>query len=299
MAENAVNPAVEAPEPTLAQGRDAVQAVITALVRDCPRPGEAAQRCPKGLHPPAALVTVAAILVAPRGALPNPRITRTPEEAALLSDQLTHAARAADGDFFALMWRHSDDPGDGVYRLRADSAGRFAEPLVQRALALGVGEVDAVQSALGWHVLLRLEQGAVVPKRPAVDLCDGPCPLPGESAERCPRPLIEPVATAQADVEVQSILITSKQSAGAAHAARGVEEALSIAIATCHAARTVDADFDALRRQVSDDPGSGRYIVGPHSALAPPFQRMARTMPVGSVGVVETIFGLHVIARLR
>jgi hypothetical protein len=244
--------------------------------------------------PPADRVQVAAILIAWKGSIPDPRVERDADAAEAESARLLAAAAAEGADFFALMWAHSDDPGDGVYRLDAHSAGRFAAPLVERALRLAIGQVDRVRTRFGWHVLLRLPDDAATPPRPAQDRC-GRCPLPGEDPATCvQRPAVTPDAT-----EVESILVAWRGTPGGAGPARTREEARALALELCHAVRTVPGQFDALRTRHSDDPGTGRYRVRPDSALAEGFRRMALGLTPGNVAVVETAFGWHVLRRIR
>lgn len=243
---------------------------------------------------PAERVLVASILVGWRGSLPDPRISRDEAAAEAESARLLARAEADGADFFALLWEHSDDPGDGVYRIDAEHSGRYATPLVKQALRMAVGERARVRTRFGWHVLLRLPDDAATPPRPARDRC-GPCPQPGEQASTCVRrPEVTP-----AEVEVASILVGWRGAPGGRGPARSRDEAETLARELCHGARLDPGAFAALRDRHSDDPGTGRYVVRPGSALAESFRRMALGMSEGNIAMVETPFGWHILRRIR
>lgn len=62
------------------------------------------------------------------------------------------------------------------------------------------------------------------------------------------------------------------------------------------------ADFDAMMKQYSEDPGSansGRsYKVSPDASLVIEFKQLGMRLKVGEVGVVESDFGFHIIKRI-
>lgn len=61
------------------------------------------------------------------------------------------------------------------------------------------------------------------------------------------------------------------------------------------------ADFDALMKQYSEDPGSagsGRaYAVTPDAQLVIEFKQLGTRLKVGEVGVVQSDFGFHIMKR--
>ncbi|MFT3694475.1 MAG: peptidylprolyl isomerase [Kofleriaceae bacterium] len=61
------------------------------------------------------------------------------------------------------------------------------------------------------------------------------------------------------------------------------------------------ADFDALMKQWSEDPGSassGReYAVSPDAQLVIEFRQLGTRLKVGEVGVVQTDYGFHIMKR--
>jgi peptidyl-prolyl cis-trans isomerase D len=63
------------------------------------------------------------------------------------------------------------------------------------------------------------------------------------------------------------------------------------------------ADFDALMKSHSEDPGSasmGRaYAVRPDSQLVLEFRQLSLRLKVSEIGVVESDFGFHIIKRVE
>ncbi len=63
------------------------------------------------------------------------------------------------------------------------------------------------------------------------------------------------------------------------------------------------ADFDALMKQWSEDPGSagsGRaYTVTPDAQLVIEFKQLGLRLKVGEVGVVQSDYGFHIMKRIE
>jgi hypothetical protein len=63
------------------------------------------------------------------------------------------------------------------------------------------------------------------------------------------------------------------------------------------------ADFDALMKQWSEDPGSASsghsYPVTPDAQLVIEFKNLGLKLKVGEVGVVESDFGFHIMKRIE
>lgn len=63
------------------------------------------------------------------------------------------------------------------------------------------------------------------------------------------------------------------------------------------------ADFVALMREYSEDPGSARtgreYTATPNASLVEPFKALALRLELNETGVVETDFGFHIIQRTQ
>jgi hypothetical protein len=61
------------------------------------------------------------------------------------------------------------------------------------------------------------------------------------------------------------------------------------------------ADFDALMKQWSEDPGSAgsarAYAVAPDAQLVIEFKQLGLRLKVGEVGVVQSDYGFHIIKR--
>src|SRR3954470_5632613 len=61
------------------------------------------------------------------------------------------------------------------------------------------------------------------------------------------------------------------------------------------------ADFDALMKQYSEDPGSAgsarAYPVTPDAQLVIEFKQLGTRLKVGEVGVVQSDFGFHIMKR--
>jgi hypothetical protein len=62
------------------------------------------------------------------------------------------------------------------------------------------------------------------------------------------------------------------------------------------------ADFDALMKQYSEDPGSAAgkaYDVAPDSQLVIEFKQLGLRLQLNEVGVVESEFGFHIMKRVE
>jgi parvulin-like peptidyl-prolyl isomerase len=63
------------------------------------------------------------------------------------------------------------------------------------------------------------------------------------------------------------------------------------------------ADFDALMKQYSEDPGSASsaraYTVSPDAQLVIEFKQLGLRLKVGEVGVVQSEYGFHIMKRVE
>jgi parvulin-like peptidyl-prolyl isomerase len=63
------------------------------------------------------------------------------------------------------------------------------------------------------------------------------------------------------------------------------------------------ADFDALMKQHSEDPGSAStakaYTVTPDASLVIEFKQLGLRLQLGEVGVVESDYGFHIMKRVE
>ncbi|HET7373985.1 MAG TPA: peptidylprolyl isomerase [Gemmatimonadaceae bacterium] len=66
---------------------------------------------------------------------------------------------------------------------------------------------------------------------------------------------------------------------------------------------TAGADFDALMKQWSEDPGSANsaraYPVSPDAQLVIEFKQLGLRLKVGEVGVVQSDYGFHIMKRVE
>jgi parvulin-like peptidyl-prolyl isomerase len=129
-----------------------------------------------------------------------------------------------------------------------------------------------------------------------------------------PTPQASPVVSAdilsrdaQANsTQIKHILIGWKDSGGEPKDARAAKRTKKDAEDQVRALMTqikAGADFDALMKQWSEDPGSassGRaYAVSPDAQLVIEFKNLGLKLKVGEVGVIESDFGFHIMKRVE
>lgn len=214
--------------------------------------------------------------------------TRTKADADKLVKEVLDKAKAKNADMTALMKQYSEDPTakdtGRTDELTADmQVNQMFEPFKKLVLRLKVGEVAAVRSPLGWHVIKRVP------------------PPPPDTLESTAILKREPTTT---HAKVKHILLgwtgahTSDQ--------RGVKRdraALEKLVKDTVAKLTAGAKIEPLMAQLSEDPGSAKdgkdYDVTPTAGLVPPFKNLSLRLKVGEVGVVKTDFGIHIIKRVE
>lgn len=265
------------------------------LTDACPLPGEDAAACPKKPATVDDNIKVAHVLVGWDGSLPGKKVGRSKEEALKLALQLAHEARQPGNDFMGLVWKHSDDNGGGVYEVTPGMRGRYVPQFTAMALSLGVGQVDVVPTRFGYHVMKRVPFEFNPPEKPLAKLLTDPCPLPGEDPSTCPT--IQKPAPAQ--TTVSHILIGYAGSLPGEAVTLTKEDAIKKAIEVAHQARKKGADFTALMKANSKDPGPGTYPVDANAALVPPFKQLSLSLGKGQIDIVETNFGFHIIKRIQ
>ena len=119
----------------------------------CPADGEDKAACPTAQKDKPAEVDVTHILFAYKGAMRS-SATRTKEEAKAAAIKACHEGRKKGADFLKVKdAAKSDDPGPGTYPVKPDSA--MVPPFKALAFALGVGQIDIVESDFGYHVMKR------------------------------------------------------------------------------------------------------------------------------------------------
>ncbi len=170
------------------------------------------------------------------------------------------------------------------------------EPAVPADTAAPPAEADAgpavdVASAADAQRDASADPGA----HPADSLLPGPCPLEGELASSCLRP-----ADAPADaISVAHVLVAWRGTLPTAPPHRDEKAALKLAVELGHAARSKGMGFATLMHRYSDDPGEGVYVIDSSAdgRFVEPFVAAARRLAIGSVDVVRSRFGFHVMKR--
>jgi len=117
-------------------------------------------------------VTVQHILIAFRGSIPDPKVTRGQAEAESLALKILEKAKAGE-DFDALVKAYTNDAYPGIYKMTnrgvtADpSRQEFSRTRMVQAFGdvsfglevggIGMAAYDPVTSKYGWHIIKRLE----------------------------------------------------------------------------------------------------------------------------------------------
>jgi hypothetical protein len=214
---------------------------------------------------------------------------RSHAEAAALAQQLAGRLRADPATIDALVKEHSEDPGSlggDPYTVTADAP--FVPEFKNLALRLRVGEVGIVRTDFGYHVMVRVEP---------------PPPDPLESSDIMARP------AGTGTRQVQHVLIGWKDVPAARQrpldpraAGRSKEEADRLASEILARVRGGAAMTEEMKVH-SEDPGSkdsGRaYEVSAGARLVEPFKRLSMRLEVGEAGLVQSVFGWHVIQRIE
>jgi len=117
-------------------------------------------------------VTVQHILIAFKGSIPDPKVTRSREEAEKLALQIFERAKAGE-DFDAMVKTYTNDSYPGIYSMsnrdvapdpvrKEFSRTRMVKAFGDVSFGLEVGGVglavyDPATSKYGWHIIKRLE----------------------------------------------------------------------------------------------------------------------------------------------
>lgn len=133
-----------APEPHL----------IPVVNAPCPLPGEDILACPAKPAVEPARVVVEHILFGYKGSQIGHRQGRSRADARKIAIATTHDARQKGARWQAMKKRLSDDPGDGRYEV--GGVQKLQPAFEQLARSLSVGNVDAVATPFGFHVIKRL-----------------------------------------------------------------------------------------------------------------------------------------------
>lgn len=117
-------------------------------------------------------VTVQHILIAFKGSLPDPKVTRSKEEAEKIALQIFERARAGE-DFAAMVKMYTNDSYPGIYKMTNKgvmpdkSKQEYSRTGMVRAFGdvgfslevggVGLAVYDPATSKYGWHIIKRLE----------------------------------------------------------------------------------------------------------------------------------------------
>jgi parvulin-like peptidyl-prolyl isomerase len=117
-------------------------------------------------------VAVQHILIAFRGSVPDPKVTRSQADAEQLALKILERAKAGE-DFDAMVKTYTNDSYPGIYRMsdrgvtpdpsrQEFSRTRMVQAFGDVSFGLEVGGIglaayDPVTSKYGWHIIKRLE----------------------------------------------------------------------------------------------------------------------------------------------
>jgi|RhiMethySRZTD1v2_1073278.scaffolds.fasta_scaffold351000_2 hypothetical protein len=118
-------------------------------------------------------ITVQHCLIAFKGSLPKPTVTRTKEEAKTLAYEILEKARKGE-DFDALVKQYTDDAAPGIYTMantgkpprnpipKEFPRGKMVAAFGDTGFPLpvggyGIADYDPKKSPYGWHIVKRIE----------------------------------------------------------------------------------------------------------------------------------------------
>jgi parvulin-like peptidyl-prolyl isomerase len=117
-------------------------------------------------------VTVQHILIAFKGSLPDPKVTRSKEEAEKIALQIFERTKAGE-DFAAMVKMYTNDSYPGIYKMTNKgvtpdkSKQEYSRTGMVRAFGdvgfslevggVGLAVYDPATSKYGWHIIKRLE----------------------------------------------------------------------------------------------------------------------------------------------
>jgi parvulin-like peptidyl-prolyl isomerase len=115
-------------------------------------------------------ITVQHILIAFKGSLPDPKVTRNQADAEALALKIFERAKAGE-DFDAMVKTYTNDSYPGIYKMSnrdvAPGPGEFQRTRMVKAFGdvsfglevggVGLAVYDTATSKYGWHIIKRLE----------------------------------------------------------------------------------------------------------------------------------------------
>lgn len=131
---------------------------------------------------------------------------------------------------------------------------------------------------------------------PVDSLLIGPCPLEGEAASACLHEMERPPDK----VRLAQVIIAWKGTLPGAPPHRDEQAARKLALELGHVARRKGMAFSTLIHKYSDEPGDGVYTIdnSAEGRFLPGIITVARRLGLGSVDVIKTRFGFHVVKRM-
>ncbi len=233
--------------------------------------------------PEAGPVLVEYILISWQGRR-GKQVTRSKADADTLAKEVL-AKVTAGGDMDALIKQYSDDPSpqDHARAIEITADMPMTDSVKDLSLRLHVGEAGLVSTDAGWALIKR------VPPPP---------PDPLESAAIMKREQLTDHA------KVKHILLGwTEVHADDERGKKRDRKALEKLVKATVAKLQKGAKIEPLMKELSEDPGSAEsgmsYDVTPDAGLVPPFKQLSLRLKVKEVGVVKTVFGIHIIQRVE
>jgi hypothetical protein len=163
--ESAAPKPAEQPAPKPAEAKPAETKVAESKPAE-PKPADPAVKEPEPDH-----IKVQHCLIAFKGTLPKPGLTRTREEAKTLAYEILEKVRKGE-DFPALIKQYTDDSFPGIYAMAnfgkpLKGSDEFARNRMVAAFGdtgfplkvgeYGIADFDPKKSPFGWHIVKRIE----------------------------------------------------------------------------------------------------------------------------------------------
>jgi len=223
---------------------------------------------------------------ATRAGASDPRAAeRAKPDADKLASEVLRKVRAK-GDMAKLMKQYSEDPSSKDNARSFEIAGEMPsgfESFKDLAFRLKLGEAGLVKTPLGWHIVKRVPP-------PPPDALDSVAILKRKPAAE--------------NVKVKHILLGwteahAQDERGTKRSRADLEKLVKATVAKLKKGDKIEP----LMAELSEDDGSASsgnsYDVSPDAPLVPPFKDLSLRLKVGEVGVVKTVFGIHIVQRVE